>query len=419
MNSAPQDQPTTPDNALGAPLRHHRPFALYWLSRVAGTVALQMQTVAIGWQMYNLTNNPLDLGLVGLVHFLAAACLVLVAGHVADRYDRRKVVRVCQLLAGLAAATLAAGTAAGWLTREAILGIVLVIGAARTFEQTTQTSLLPAVVPLPMLARATAASASASQLAVIAGPALGGLIYAVSPVAVYTLCCALYLSASVLVGLIKIARVASTREPLSIAVLFAGFGYIKRNRTILGAISLDLFAVILGGCYALLPVFARDVLGGNAWDLGLLRSAPGVGALISALVLTRWPPRRAVGRIVFGAAATYSAAIIVFALSRSLALSMAAMMVLGAADMVSVVIRMTLVQLETPDDMRGRVSAVNSLFVIASNQLGEFRSGLVAAWLGAVPAVLIGGIGALLVVLAGRKVFAELYRVDTLETPRR
>ena len=420
MTGTPQDPPSAHDGALGAPLRRHRPFALYWLSRMAGTVALQMQNVAIGWQMYDLTHNPLDLGLVGLVHFSAAACLALVAGQVADRYDRRTVVRTCQVVSGLATATLAAGTAAGWLTREAILGIVLVIGASRTFEQTTQQSLLPMVVPLPLLSRATAASASATQLAVICGPALGGLIYAVSPVAVYALCCALYLSASVVVGLIKIERIpAMLREPLSFGVLFAGFGYIKRERTVLGAISLDLFAVVLGGCYALLPVFARDILGGSSWDLGLLRASPGVGALISALILTHWPPRRAVGRIVFGAVATYATAIIVFSLSRSLALSMLAMMTLGAADMVSVVIRMTLIQLKTPDDMRGRVAAVNSLFVIASNQLGEFRAGLVAAWLGAVPAVLIGGVAALVVVAGGRYVFSELYRVDTLEAPRR
>jgi MFS family permease len=408
----------TVDDASRAALRRHRPFALYWLSRIASTVALQMQGVAIGWQMYDLTNDPLDLGLVGLFHFIAAACFAVVAGHVADRYDRRVVVRICQFVAGLAAATLAAGTAMGWLTREAILGIVLVIGATRTFEQTTQSSLLPAVVPLPLLARATAASASASQLAVIAGPALGGLIYAVNPVAVYALCGALYLSAGVVVGMIRIERVAAPREPLSFAVLFAGFGYIRRNRTVLGAISLDLFAVILGGCYALLPVFARDVLGGGPWDLGLLRAAPGAGALISAVVLTHWPPRRAVGRIVFGAVAAYAVAIIVFALSRSLLVSMLAMALLGATDMVSVVIRMTLIQLETPDDMRGRVSAVNSLFVIASNQLGEFRAGVVAAWIGAVPAVLVGGVCALFVVVIGRRVFSELYRVQTLESPR-
>jgi MFS family permease len=407
------------DDALGAPLRRHRPFAFYWLARISATVALQMQTVAISWQMYQLTNNPLDLGLIGLFQFMPAIVLVLVAGHIADRYDRRKIVRTCQIVAGLASATLAAGTAGGWLTREALLGIVLVIGAARTFETTTFQTLLPAVVPLPLLARATAASSSATQLAVIAGPALGGLLYAVSPVLVYALCCTLYLSATVLVSMIRIARAPPKREPISVTMLFAGFSYVLNNRLVLGAIALDLFAVILGGATALLPVFARDVFHAGPWGLGLLRASPGAGALIVALVMTRWPPRRHVGRIVFAAVATFGLSIVVFSLSTSLVLSMLALAVLGGSDMISVVIRQTLIQLETPDGTRGRVSAVNSLFVQASNQLGEFRAGVMAAWLGAIPAVLIGGIGALLVVLVGRKAFSELYFADTLESTRR
>ena len=408
-----------PNRDPGVDLSRHRPFVFYWLARVCSTVALQMQAVAISWQMYNLTNNPLDLGLVGLFHFIPAAVLVLVAGHAADRYDRRLIVRICQFTAGVVGALLAAGTAGGWLTREAILGLVLVIGSARTFETTTNQTLIPNVVPLPLLARATAASSSATQLAVIAGPAIGGLLYAVSPVLVYALCCGLFITAGILVGLIRIQRTPVTHEPLSIAVLFAGFTYIRHNRLVLGAITLDLFAVVLGGATALLPVFARDVLGLGPWGLGLLRAAPGAGALLAAAALTRWPPRRHAGRIVFGAVALFGVAIVVFALSRSLVLSMMALCLLGAADMVSVVIRMTLIQLQTPDDMRGRVSAVNSLFVIASNQLGEFRAGLMAAWLGAVPAVLVGGFAALLVVAIGRKAFSELYRVETLDTPRR
>jgi MFS family permease len=350
---------------------------------------------------------------------MPAIVLVLVAGHIADRYDRRKIVRTCQIVAGLASATLAAGTAGGWLTREALLGIVLVIGAARTFETTTFQTLLPAVVPLPLLARATAASSSATQLAVIAGPALGGLLYAVSPVLVYALCCTLYLSATVLVSMIRIARAPPKREPISVTMLFAGFSYVLNNRLVLGAIALDLFAVILGGATALLPVFARDVFHAGPWGLGLLRASPGAGALIVALVMTRWPPRRHVGRIVFAAVATFGLSIVVFSLSTSLVLSMLALAVLGGSDMISVVIRQTLIQLETPDGTRGRVSAVNSLFVQASNQLGEFRAGVMAAWLGAIPAVLIGGIGALLVVLVGRKAFSELYFADTLESTRR
>jgi len=407
------------DDVHRTALRHHRPFALYWVARVNSTVALQMQTVAVSWQMYDLTRNPLDLGLVGLTQFIPAVLLVLVAGHVADRYDRRKIVRTCQIVSGLAAATLAFGTFGGWMTRESLLAVVFVIGAARAFEQTTLSTLLPGIVPLPMLARATAAGASATQIAVIAGPAAGGLIYAINPIAVYALCCSLYITASLLISLVEVVRTATSREPFSLAVLFAGFSYMRNNPIVLGTITLDLFAVVVGGVFALLPVFARDVFETGPWGLGLLRASPGVGALAAAVILTYRPPRRWVGRIMFGAVATYGTAIIVFALSRSFLLSMALLCVLGAADMISVVIRMTLIQLATTDDMRGRVSAVNSLFVSASNQLGDFRAGLMAAWLGTIPAVLVGGIGALLVVAVGRKAFAQLYRIETLDVPRR
>ncbi len=408
-----------PSDHLGLPLRRHPPFVLYWLSRVFSTVALQMQTVAIAWQMYAMTGDPLDLGLVGLFHFIPAAVLVLVAGHAADRYDRRQIVRICQFASGIAAALLAAGTAGGWLTRDAILAIVLIVGAARTFESTTMTAIVPAVVPLPLLGRATAASSSATQLAMIAGPAIGGLIYAIDPVAVYVLCCVLYLAAGMLIGLLRIVRTPARREPVSAAVLFAGFAYIRRNPVVLGAITLDLLAVMLGGATALLPVFARDILDAGPWGLGLLRAAPAVGALAAAIALTRWTPRHSVGRIVFAAVAVFGIAILVFALSRSFALSMAALAVLGAADMVGVVMRMTLIQLNTPDEMRGRVSAVNSLFVTASNQLGEFRAGVMAAWIGTVPAVLVGGAAALAVVAAGTRMFGALYRVETLDPSRR
>ena len=397
----------------------HRPFVFYWLSRVSATVALQMQAVAIGWQMYDMTRNPLDLGLVGLFHFIPAAALVLVAGHLADRHDRRLLVRTCQFVAGCASATLAFGTASGWLTRDSLLLIVLVVGAARSIEQTTQQTLLPGVVPLKLLARATAASSSATQLAVIFGPALGGLLYAVSPVLVYVLCCTLWIVAGLSVGLIRIERTPPAREPVSVAVLLAGFDYIRRNPIVLGAIGLDLFAVLLGGALALLPVFARDILHTESWGLGFLRAAPGIGALLMALVLTRWQAHKHVGRIIFTAVTVFGASVLVFSLSRSFALSMAALACMGAADMINVVIRMTLVQLQTPDEMRGRVSAANSLFVIASNQLGEFRAGLAAAWLGAVNAVMLGGACILLVVALGRKAFPELYAVETLEPPRR
>jgi MFS family permease len=382
-------------------------------------IALQMQAVAVAWQMYDITHNPLDLGLVGLTQFIPAALFVLVAGHIADRYDRRKIVRICQITSGLATATLAIGTAGGWLSREALLAIVFVTGSARAFEQTTMTTLLPGIVPASLLSRATAAGASATQIAVIGGPAMGGLLYAVSPILVYALCCTLYFTSSILISNVKVERNASSREPVSIAVLFAGFGYIRHNPIILGILSLDLFAVIVGGMYALLPVFARDIFHTEAWGLGLLRASPGVGALIAAIILTHRPPRRWVGRIMFSAVGIYGTAIIIFALSHSFILSMGLLAILGAADMVNVVIRMTLIQLETTDDMRGRVSAVNSLFIIASNQLGDFRAGLMAAWLGTIPAVMVGGAGALMVALVGRKVFAKLYRVENFDTVRR
>lgn len=406
------------NDAPGTPLWRHRSFARYWVSRVSSTVALQMQTVAVAWQMYGLTHDPFDLGLVGLTQFIPAALFVLVAGHVADRYDRRRIVSICQLVSGLAGATLAIGTAGGWMTRESLLAVVFVTGSARSFEQTTSTTLLPGIVPLPMLARATAAGASASQLAVIAGPAAAGLLYAVNPIAVYALCAVLYFSSSVLIRMVAAERVATSREPLSLSMLIAGFFYMRHNPIVLGVITLDLCAVVLGGVFALLPVFARDVFATDSWGLGLLRASPGVGALTAALVMSHWPLKRHVGRIMFGAVATYGIAIIIFAFSRSFILSMFLLAILGVADMLSVVIRMTLIQLETPDDMRGRVSAVNSLFVSASNQLGDFRAGVMASWLGTHTAVMVGGIGALIVVVVGRKLFAQLYRVETLDARR-
>ncbi|MBM3527837.1 MAG: MFS transporter [Alphaproteobacteria bacterium] len=409
----------TATEAQGDPIWRHRPFALYWVARVSSTVALQMQAVAVSWQIYDLTRNPLDLGLVGLVQFVPAALFVLVAGHVADRYNRRTIVRICYLVAAMATATLAFGAAGGWSTRESLLAIVFVIGTTRAFEQTTQTTLLPNIVPLAMLPRATAAAASATQLAVIVGPAIGGLIYAVNPVLVYALCCTLYIGAALTMGFVQAVRTAPAREPISVAVLFAGFSYIQNNKLILGAITLDLFAVLLGGVFALLPVFARDVFQVGPWGLGLLRAAPGVGALIAAVALTHRMPRQWIGRIVFGSVATYGVAIVAFALSTSFLLSIGLLVVLGAVDMISVVIRMTLIQLETPDAMRGRVSSVNSLFVIASNQLGDFRAGLMASWIGTIPAVLVGGVGTLLVVLIGRKAFSELYNVESLDTSAR
>jgi predicted MFS family arabinose efflux permease len=251
----------------------------------------------------------------------------------------------------------------------------------------------------------------------IAGPAIGGLLYVVSPVLVYALCCVLFLVASVSIFLLRITHVPAAREPINLERLFAGIGFILRNRVVLGAIMLDLFAVLLGGAMALLPIFARDVLHTGPWGLGVLRAAPGAGALIVSLLLTRFSPNRRVGHVIFVAVAAFGAATLVFAVSTSFVLSTIALFVVGATDMVSVVARQTLIQLHTPDAMRGRVSAVNSMFVVASNQLGDFRAGLVAALLGAVPAVVIGGAGTVLVVLVCWRLFPDLARVDRFDAP--
>jgi MFS family permease len=398
-----------------ATLLRERAFVQFWIARFLTTIALHMQAVAVGWQMYDLTGNPLDLGLVGLVQFVPAFLLVLVAGHVADRYDRRRIVAIAQGAAALASALLTVGTATGFLTREWILATVFVIGAARAFESPTLSALLPALVPLPLLARAVAGSTAAGQTGLIVGPAIGGLLYVLSPIVVYALCCALFLIGSILIAALRLSPQRVAREPITLARLFAGISFIRHNQIVLGAIMLDLFAVLLGGAIALLPIFARDILETGPWGLGVLRASHGVGALVVSLLLTQLSFGRHLGRVIFLAVAGFGAAIIVFALSPSLLLSAAALVALGATDMVSVVLRQTLIQLHTPDEMRGRVNAVNSLFVVASNQLGDFRAGAMAAVIGAVPTVLVGGIGTLLVVAACWRLFPELAGIDRLE----
>lgn len=399
-------------------LRHHAPFKLFWCASVASTIALQMQIVAVGWQIYQLTHSAFDLGIVGLVQFIPSLILVFVVGHVADRHDRRNVARISALVEALAAATLALGSLGGWLNREMIFAIVVVIGAGRAFSKPTMSALLPSLMPPPLLPRAVAGSASATQFAIIIGPALGGLLYVAGPAVVYASSCVLFALCSLLLSLIRrpaqAAPVASKPTGASLSSVFAGLSYIRSKPAVFGAISLDMFAVLLGGATALLPVYANDILHAGAVGLGLLRSAPAAGALLVALLLARWPLGARVGRTMFIAVAVFGVATIVFGLSRSFPLSLLALVVLGGADMISMVVRSSFVQLETPDDMRGRVSAVNSVFIGTSNQLGEFESGLTAAWFGAVPAVLIGGIGTLLIVVLWIRLFPSLYRVDRL-----
>jgi MFS family permease len=407
--------PSSPDTPPHQPLLHHKPLALFLCGRVTSSVAFQMMGVAVGWQMYSLTGSAWYLGLVGLAQFLPMFLLTLVVGHVADRFDRRTIARVCQTVEGLATGVLALGSFSGWQSKESILAIAFVIGAARAFEYPTMHALVPRLVPPEFLSRALAWSASANQAAIILGPALGGALYAIGATTTYVTTAILFLAASTFISLIRIERTPPKHEPVSLRSLFAGIAYIRSKPVIMGAISLDLFAVLLGGATALLPIYARDILITGPWGLGLLRSAPALGAITMSLYLARNPLRHRVGRIMFTAVAIFGAATIVFALSRSFLVSLAMLAVLGAADMISVVIRSTLVQLETPDEMRGRVSAVNSLFIGTSNQLGEFESGATAALFGTVPAVMIGGIGTLLVVMTWTRLFPQLFHADSLE----
>ena len=405
----------SPSSGSQPSILRHRPFAFFWLARGFTSIAFQIQGVAVGWQVYALTGSPFYLGLVGLAQFLPMFLLTLAVGHVADRYDRRMIVRLCQIIEGLAAAALAFGSFSGWQSKESILGVVFIAGAARAFEAPTLQALVPGLVPTLLIPRAMAWSASAHQTATILGPAIGGLLYTAGPTAAYATATVLFLTASLLIALIRIERPPPNREPVSLQSLFAGIVFIRNQPVVLGAISLDLFAVLLGGATALLPVYARDILVAGPWGLGLLRSAPAVGALAMSIFLARKMIEHRIGWVMFVAVVVFGVATIVFAISTSFVLSLGALVVLGAADVISVVIRSSLVQIKTPDEMRGRVSAVNSMFIGTSNQLGEFESGLTAALFGVVPAVLIGGAGTLVVVILWMRLFPQLLRIDSLK----
>jgi MFS family permease len=393
----------------------HPPMLFLWIARVATAVAYQMQAVAVGWQIYELTSSPLQLGLVGLAMFIPGVCLVLVVGHAADRYNRKIIVASAQAIMALAVGFLAVATANGTASTALILTSVFVLGAARSFEATTIQTMPPSIVPPAVLPRTIAGLASASQTATIVGPALGGVLLILGPTLVYATCCALFLISSVFIRLIRLSRAAAKREPVTFKTLFAGINFVRHNPLVLGAMSLDLFAVIFAGATALFPIYARDIFAVGPSGLGMMRVAPALGALTMSLALVRWPLRLNVGRTMFVAVAVYGAATIVFGLSNSFVVALAALAVTGGADMVSVVIRQPMIQLETPDAMRGRVSALNSLSIGTSNQIGEFRAGVTAAWFGTVPAVLIGGIGTLLVVLIWIKAFPSLYQMRAFE----
>ena len=402
--------PASPPDSL----RAYPSFLRFWGARLSGTMANQMLMVALGWQMYEMTGSAWDLGLVGLYQFLPALALTLVAGHVADRHDRRRVVAASLTLQLLAACALVAATHQGWASRGLILGLSFAFGTAKAFQMTAQQALAPLLVPAALLPRALAFNSTAMQVAIIGGPALGGFLYAAGAAVVYAVCALLFAAGIALVLSVRHAHKPISQEPATWSTVFAGVRFIWQRQAVLGAISLDLFAVLLGGATALLPIFARDILHVGPWGLGLLRAAPAVGALAMSVWLAHWGVQRRAGRLLFSSVAVYGTATLVFGLSTIFWLSLAALVVAGAADMVSVVIRQSLVQLDTPDAMRGRVSAVNSVFIGASNQLGEFESGATAALLGPVGSVLLGGAGTLAVVAVWIWRFPQLARRDRL-----
>lgn len=396
-------------------LLRNRDFSLYLAARLLGTLAVQMQTVAVGWQVYAVTRDPLDLGLIGLSQFLPFVAFILPAGHIADSHDRRRIVTACYALECGCAIALLVIALRGLESAVPVFAVMTLFGIARAFQMPTGQALLPNLVPHEQFGTAVAINSSTWQIATIAGPALGGVVYlAGAPVVYATVAVLLALAVSMTLGLRAGGVSGREREAASLAALLSGLRFVRTRRTVLGAISLDLFAVLFGGATALLPVYASDVLHAGPDGLGWLRTAPGIGAAVCGVVLGLWPITRRVGRRMFAGVAVFGAATIVFGLSTSFWLSFAALIAMGAGDMVSIYIRHLLVQLETPDAIRGRVSAVNAVFIGASNELGEFESGVTAAWWGAVPAVIVGGVATLGVAALWSRLFPELAGMDRL-----
>ena len=400
---------TPPPHVLRLPAFRH-----FLSSRALSSVAFQGSAVAIGWLVYDKTRNPFDLGLVGLFQFMPMLVLAFVAGQVADQFDRRRIGLICQVIEAVTMGVVALGVWQGWLDIWGIFAAVMVLGAARAFEQPTMAALLPGIVPSAQLQSAVATSTSVMQTAMIIGPAVGGLLYGLGPVVPFLASAVFFVIASLNVIAIARPETMPQRTPVTFESVFAGIAFIKSRPLMLGCISLDLFAVLLGGATALLPVYARDILQAGPWALGFLRMAPSVGAVCMALFLARFPLQHRVGVTMLWAVAAFGVATIVFAYSTDIALSIVMLVILGASDTISVVIRSSLVQLLTPDHMRGRVNAVNSLFVGASNQLGEFRAGIAAGFVGPVAAVAVGGIGTIAIVVLWSRLFPALRKVDTL-----
>ncbi len=384
-----------------------RDFRLFLMGRLLSSSAQQITTVAVGWLVYDIAHSPLQLGLVGLAQFVPALLLTLPGGHLADKVDRRLILLVCSVVTTLAMAGLLLLATSGTPSMLSIYAVMAVLGAVRAFWAPAGQSLTPMLVRRELLSRAVALNSTVWQVTVIGGPALGGLLYAFGPATVFGTATVLLVGASLATLALAPQPPRRTGGPDSI---FDGIRFVRSRPEILGSVSLDLFAVLLGGATALLPIYARDILMTGPVGLGLLRSAPALGAAISALVLAHRPMERAAGTKLFVAVGLFGLATVVFGVSTSFPLSLAALVVLGAADMVSVVLRQTLVQLNTPDEMRGRVSAVNLVFITASNELGEFESGATAALFGTVPAGVLGGVGTLAVALIWAWRFPALRR---------
>jgi MFS family permease len=392
-----------------------RSFLYFLVSRSLSRFSSQIVAVAIGWQVYDLTGSAFVLGMVGLVQFLPTLLLVFVAGQAADRYERKRVVQLCQLAEALTALFLAAGAYGGWLTVTQIFIATAVLGTAGAFESPTISALLPLIAPPGSLQRATALSSGSAQVATITGPALGGLAYAVSPGLAYAIMLVFWLIGMAFAGAIRLTKQDDVKDTAAPDDLFAGVRFIRSNPAILGTISLDLFAVLFGGATALLPIYARDILQAGPLGLGILRAAPAVGALLMTALLAQHSIQRRVGLRMFQAVIVFGVATVVFAVSHWMWLSVLALAILGAADTVSVVIRFSLVQLATPNEMRGRVGAVNFLFINASNQLGQFESGVTAALFGTIPAAAFGGLATVAIALLWMKLFPTLRDVEQLE----
>jgi MFS family permease len=407
------------NNLTGLGVLRHRSFAFYLAARLLSAVAVQMQSVAIGWQVYALTGDVFDLGLIGLAQFAPFFALILFAGQAADRFDRRRIITVGLAVELLCSLLLLAFTVSGLTVVWPVFAVLVLFGSARAFMMPAQQAILMNLVPQDSFSKAVALSSSSFHVAVIVGPTLGGLLYLAGSTIVYSIVGALLLVSLVLMSLVHATRQARRPEPTSWSAVLEGLRFVWSKPAVLGAISLDLFAVLFGGAVALLPAYARDVLHAGPTGLGLLRTAPAAGAAITAGVLAFRPITRQVGRWMFGGVAVFGLATIALGQTRSFTVALIALFLVGAGDMVSVYIRHILVQFETPDSIRGRVSAVNAVFIGASNELGEFESGLTASWFGLLPAILLGGSATLVVAALWALGFPVLSRMDRFPHAKR